>query len=100
MKAKEYFDKYNENIYYETTNTGDTNSVSMLLRDMLQELLDICKKRNVVLDSAAIAVAREQNDKWNAISRLFEKKYNVTILKKDGFTKWLNREMAKEQNGD
>lgn len=98
MKAKEYFEQYHEEIYNELV-TGGTKNLTKLLVALLHETIDICEKRHVKFDRGAQAVAKEQNDKWNAIANLFEKKYGAVILKQNGFEKWLKSEMAKEKEG-
>lgn len=99
MRAKEYFDQYHEGIYNETANTGGTENLTNLLKELLKEVIDICEKRNVKFDRGANAVIKEQNDKWNAIAGLFEKKYGVEVLKRNGFQIWLDYQMKQEMGG-
>ena len=101
MKAREYFKKYDEAIVEEIrAHDGENKVLANLLTELLDEGLKICEQRKVVLDSSALSVMKEQNSKWNALCRLFEDKYKQEVLKENGFIKWLNYEMAKEQNGD
>lgn len=94
MKAKEYFEKYHEGLY-EEYQTGERKHLSNLLTEMLREATDILEKRKVKFDRGLMGVIKEQNDKWNAIVNLLEKKYGVLILKRDGFKKWMKYELSK-----
>lgn len=94
MNAKEYFEKYHNGLF-EEYQSGEKKYLSNLLKEMLLEVSDILKKRKIQFDRAAIAVVKEQNDKWNALANLLEKKYGVVILKRDGFKKWMEYEVNK-----
>ena len=89
MKAKDYFEKYEERIL-----DGDTQDISDLFIEMTKESQEIMKLRNCKSNSAAAGVVREMNDKWNAIVAMFEKKYHgLSPLRRDGFKNYFLREI-------
>lgn len=89
MKAKDYFEKYEERIL-----NGDTQDISDLFIEMTKESQEIIKRRNCKSNSAAAGVVREMNDKWNAIVAMFEKKYHgLSPLRRDGFKNYFLREI-------
>jgi adenosine deaminase len=47
--------------------------------------MDIAKQRHAQTDEAIVAIAKEQNQKWNTIASMFEKKYGVSVLARDWF---------------
>ena len=87
MKAKEYFEKYADGIYKEAHQPGfyKDGPIMNLMRDLLQEANQIIVKRKVKCDEAFLSVLREQNQKCNAITNLFEKKYGVSPIRRDAF---------------
>ncbi|MFA7157470.1 MAG: hypothetical protein WC123_07265 [Bacilli bacterium] len=78
LKAKDYFEKYKETI---TTEKG----LQDLLTEMSTEVADIGKQRNIKTDAGLTSILREMNQKWNSLARMFEKEFNMSILKMDGF---------------
>lgn len=84
MKAKEYFEKYNDAIVVEW-NQGLSDTIKILVSDLAVEIQNLWKSRNTSSKSATIAVIMETNQKWNAICRLFEKKYGRSPLKPNAF---------------
>lgn len=91
MKAKEYFDNYGPMIMLTNEKESDKYLKGLLL-DMNTEVLEIVEKRNAKKNEAAAAVLREQNEKWNAIGRLFKKVYGHSPLAEDGFKNfWIQR---------
>lgn len=87
MKAKEYFDKYEEKILH-----GDTQQIYELFMEMVQESKKIMHERHCKTDSAVVGVVREMNDRWNSIVGMFEKKYDgLSPIKRDGYKNfWVN----------
>ena len=79
MKAKDYFEKYCEQIM-----TND-HVVTELIHDLADEYEKISMARHCLRDVARLAVLKELNQKWNAICSLFEIQYGVSPLKRDGF---------------
>lgn len=121
MKAIEYYEKYHsrffkpKTIHYmdKTGNTPMMNSfqtvepeareaISSALADLIlefsKEVETICKMRNCRYDDGVQAVLKEQNQKWNALSNLFEKNLGVSPLKRDGFTHFWSK-CLEDNNG-
>lgn len=92
MKAKEYFEKYEQPIFEDYRENALTG-ISNLLKEMMKETGDILSKRGVKQSKAAVAVIKEQNDKWNSICNMFEKKHGVSPLLRDGFKNYWLKEM-------
>lgn len=84
MKARDYFEKYDTLIMEEQKN-GEIGTTKKLLLEMSDEVTAVCKQRKAVKDEAVIAVLKEINQKWNAICRMYEKKYGVSPLNYDVF---------------
>lgn len=88
MKAKEYFEKYDVLIMhevYDRSSNGKIQHLEELVQDFATEFKLLIEKRGVKTTSGAVAVLKELNDKWNAICRLYEKKYNgVSPIREDG----------------
>lgn len=80
MKAKEYVEKYCEEIA-----AGDDSAMRELFLDLSQEVVSLCKSRNVRFAKGQISVIKEVNEKWNAIARKMKKEKGVDILREDGF---------------
>ena len=92
MKAKDYFDKYHQQIWEEAnammtgTNVVLTDGpMAQMFIEFATEMKDIIKLRNAKTDNAVLAIIAEQNQKWNAVVRLFEKKYGQSPIKRNGF---------------
>lgn len=93
MKAKEYFEKYNEKIMEEseTPNMDHSNGpAAQMYYDFVGELKELIRIRNVRYDRGAFSSIREINQKWNAVVNLFEQKYGRSPIKRDGFEKQVN----------
>ena len=59
---------------------------------MNSEVQNLLKVRHVKTDAGTFPIFKEMNQKWNAIVRLFEKKYGTTPIIKDGFqTYWVHK---------
>lgn len=87
MKAKEYFQKYDDAIWEESHDPAvhTDGPISKLFIDLSVEMKEILLKRNAKTNNAVDNVIREMNDKWNAIGRMFTKKYGESPLKENGF---------------
>lgn len=87
MKAKEYFAKYEEGIMKEATQTEvlTDGNIAKLYIEMFSEMKTIIEIRHIQNDNSLMSLIREQNDKWNAIERLFIKKYGVSPIAHNGF---------------
>lgn len=91
MKAKDYFEKY-ENAIIEDVKGNSTSGISKLLIELSEEVEAIYRKRGGKSNCALIGVIKELNQKWNAIGALFEKRYGASPLKRNGFIKyWKNQ---------
>lgn len=102
MKAVDLFNKYeprffpamrkdDDGIYRPTIGTPTKDQIQETVLDIVcefaKEVADIAKTRNVKALRVNDAIIKEQNDKWNAVCRLFEKKYGKgrSPLKHNGF---------------
>ena len=74
MKAIDY---YNIMMEYPQTAEGIAEAAGEVVDLMHAEIKELIVKRKAVRDSAVAAIIREQNDKWNAVIGIYEKK-NVT----------------------
>ena len=92
MRAKEYFEKYEQPMLKDSEEDILT-AISDLMREMMRETNDILTKRGIKKPKAAVAVIKEQNDKWNSICNMFEKKYGSAPLLRDGFKNYWLKEM-------
>ena len=95
MKAVEYFVKYDLAVYAEAHDPEIKPNGAMwkLIVEFSQELKEMAEKRHIQYDRAVLSLIREQNDKWNALVRLFEKKYGVSPIKRDGFKAVIKQQM-------
>ena len=84
MKAKEYFAKY-ENSLLSSDDKTINSACLELVTELMSEYKVIEKQRNIQTESAFFAALRELDNKYIAIGTLFEKKYGVPILKRNGF---------------
>ena len=84
MKAKEYFEKYKEAIILELA-YGELNNTSKLFFELSEEVEHIFIARKMARSSDVSSILKELNQKWNAISSLFEKEYGFSPLKRNGF---------------
>lgn len=88
MKAKEYFEKYKDQISSEDKETA-LKGTSDLVFDLFNEIDILRKNRGVKTDRGFVAIAKEENQKWNAIAALFEKEYGNSMLIRNGFNKFM-----------
>lgn len=86
MKAKEYFDKYIDEI---RASEGDDKAIFTIVQrifiDFQREASEIIDKRCIAKLPAAMGVIEEQNKKWNALERRIEQAGIKPVLKKNGF---------------
>lgn len=87
MKAKEYFEKY-ESLILTDIREESTTYTTELVVELNKEVDTLYKDRNGKSNSALVGVLKEINQKWNAIGTLFEKKYGVSPLKRNGFLEY------------
>ena len=84
MKAKGYFEKYEARL---TSNKEEvaTQAASELFQCLLDDFVNLCHVRHISSFESFYKTMKEVNNKWNAIVKLFEKKYKVSPILKDGF---------------
>ena len=84
MKAKEYYEKYKAGLV-----SADEKVSLPAARGIITELMDeigaVAKARHVQFDRGIIPIFREQNEKYKAVVRLFEKEYGASPIRMDGF---------------
>lgn len=87
MKAKEYFEKYDKSIVEEAIQpeVKKDGAIAQLYIEMFSEMKKIIEIRHIQNDNSLMSLVREQNDKWNAIERLFIKKYKLSPIAHNGF---------------
>ena len=96
MKAKEYFAKYEEAIWYEAHDPEIKRNGAMakMFIDFSAEIKSLISQRNIKSDRAISALINELNQKWNAVVGLFEKKYGVSPIKRNGFITAYRKELG------
>ena len=88
MKAKEYFAKYEDIMGIKEeirVGSDEEKRGKLLMQDLIDEVDAIIALRHAETDGAIISILKEQNDKWNAICRISEKKYGGSLLLTNGF---------------
>ena len=84
MKAKEDYEKYKAGLV-----SADEKVSLPAARGIITELMDeigaVAKARHVQFDRGIIPIFREQNEKYKAVVRLFEKEYGASPIRMDGF---------------
>ena len=80
MKAKEYFEKYFENVksFEEISENGKA-----MFKDMLKEFDEIKKTRNPKTSDGLVGIVRELNDKWNSVAAKVEQKFSTPVIKRN-----------------
>lgn len=83
MKAKEYY----EQIMAKNPQTADEMAIAVgdVVIGLNREAAELVKKRNAKRNDAVRAVIREQNNKWNAIVGLFEKKQGISPIRRNAY---------------
>lgn len=95
MNAKAYFDKY-VGLIESATETKKLDDLAVdIYIEISNEATAIVTARKIDTvrnPRAIIAVMEEQNQKWNALGRLFHKHFGDSFLKENGFIKsWIAR---------
>ena len=97
MKAKEYFEKF-EPVFYPMgklpKEIPTNDQIFELLMAFSKEFEVICKERKIKSDKASTAVIRELNQKWNALIKLFIKKYKWSPVREDAFINYWEKELG------
>ena len=84
MKASDY---YNIMMEYPQTAEGIAEAAGKVVDLMHAEIKELIAKRKAVRDSAVAAIIREQNDKWNAVISIYEKKNGICPLTRNAIWK-------------
>lgn len=92
MKAKEYFEKYDQLIIQEVKN-GESKHTASLLFELSGEVKKLSEQRHIHKGEAVISIIKEINTKWNSICSMFEKKYGVSPIRWNGFKEFWKHEM-------
>jgi hypothetical protein len=99
LKASEYVEKYGQRLW-DALNLPDEEAeayMNAVIRSILEEFLADTKYvvhiRHAVSDSAIKSILREQCDKWNAVTRLLNAKYGMSILKEGGLKSFFQRKI-------
>lgn len=86
MKAKDYYAKYGADLIAEwEIEPSSTAVLTKLVADLYQEATELNKLRHGQTKGALFSAIGEQNEKWNSIVRMFEKKGQISPLKWNGF---------------
>lgn len=102
MKAIEYYEKYKDRIFEHITVedgilTFAEPEINIVVSDMFKEFCDesveLGRKRNTKCSEAVAALVKEQNQKWNAVSNIFEKKDGFSVILTDGYKIWWETHM-------
>lgn len=75
MKAKDYFAKYGPSIWSEKVLASGLCSADEMFKEMTAEISTLAEKRHAKEPASINKIVLEINDKWNAVCRLYEKKY-------------------------
>lgn len=74
------------------TNTEYTDQICEIFIEFSGEVVKLYNDRHGNSLEALRSIVLEQNQKWNALSRIFEKHNGVSPLKEDGFKNyWTNK---------
>lgn len=76
MKAKEYYEKYKTGLVSADDKTY-LPAACGIITELLGETKTVMAARHVKYDKGLIPILREQNDKYKAIVRMFEKEYGA-----------------------
>lgn len=94
MKAKEYFDKYENRIMDPNITDEEYSKTAVaILMDFNDEAQSVMASRHINRGNGFVALIKEFNGKWNSLCRLFVQKYGVSPLKEDGFKAFWVKEM-------
>lgn len=96
MKASEYFEKYNESVWEEAHSPGVQTGgpTAQMYIEFITEARDMIYLRKVKTDRSVLSIVSEQNQKWNAIANMFEKKYGASPIARNGFERGFKAQMG------
>lgn len=84
MKAKEYYDKY-QNVIVVGLKGKKVDKIQELVAELYNETIQLIGNSKSHADSAVIGICKQQCQKFDRIAELFERDYGRRILKKGGF---------------
>lgn len=91
MKAIDYVEKYKEGLSSEET---INKSVCLLSRELIDEIFELKKKRNIQRVKGLLSIIRESNEKYILISKILERECNLPVLREDGYLKYLELKLG------
>lgn len=101
MKAKGYVEEYANAILFFYKN-GCLDEIDKIINKIFislsEDVKDICEMRHSTHNNALFGAIKQENDKWNAIRKGFEKKIGLPVLKRDGFARFWFKEMPEIQH--
>lgn len=80
--------------------TKSAGPCAILFKDMYNEMVGMIGTRHIQSDQAVVSIIREFNQKWNAVSNMFEKKYGVSPLVHNGFVNAARKHLGIEVAGN
>ena len=101
MKAKEYVEEYANAIllFYKNGYLDEIDKIiKTIFISLSEDVEDICEMRHSTHNNALFGAIKQENDKWNAIRKGFEKKIGLPVLKRDGFVRFWFEEMPEIQH--
>ncbi len=100
-KASEYYDLYHDKLYSPYNTADDKNKLlKSIFFDFCDEIEELIRIRHPKTDDALAAIIAEQNKKWNALIRIFEKKRGLSYLRPDGFFNFWQEEFKINNNNE
>lgn len=97
MKAKEYFEKYFTDL--DDISVDESNErIIKFMQDLKDETISICDMRHSRLNRSCEGALKDQNNKFNAVGNLIEKKYGRPLFKRNGFINFWHRRFEEEMN--
>ena len=102
MKAKEYFEKYFADV--ESTDENPNNDLVVergvaLFKEMSAEVINILDTRHATRDSALEGALKEQNQKFNSVANMVEKKYGHPFLIRNSFLGYWKEKLGGNTHG-
>ena len=85
MKAKDYYEQFGAALLAESYHEEKFDELNKLVMAFVREEKEIIESRKMCTDRGAVAVIKEQNEKWNALVAIFEKKHGVSPIVRNGF---------------
>ena len=85
MKAIEYYEQYRPIFCRAIPVEQLEMHVIELFEDFNEEAYALSITRKAVKPESWRAILKEQNDKWNALVRIFQKKDGISPIKENGF---------------